>query len=105
MEPSIFEIQAEFCKAMGNATRLEIMHVLREYPMNVTELMERTNCSQSAVSRHLAVLRSVRVVTNERRGNEMVYHLTDEKISEVCDLVQAVLRDQIEKQSNTCNNL
>jgi len=105
MEPSIFEIQAEFCKALGNATRLEIMHVLRESPMSVTELMERTNCSQPAVSRHLAVLRSVRVVTGERRGNEMVYHLTDEKISEVCDLVQAVLRDQFEKQSNTFNNL
>lgn len=105
MERSIFDIQAEFCKAMGNATRLEIMHILRERPMTVTELMERTECTQSAVSRHLAVLRSVSVVRAERRGNEMLYQLTDEKISEVCDLVQKVLVDQTERQSNALSNM
>ena len=105
MERSIFDIQAEFCKAMGNATRLEIMHVLRERPMTVTELMERTGCAQSAVSRHLAVLRSVSVVRAERRGNEKFYQLTDEKINEVCDLVRTVLVEQTEKQSVTLSDL
>jgi len=105
MERSIFDIQAEFCKAMGNATRLEIMHILRERPMTVTELMERTGCTQSAVSRHLAVLRSVVVVRAERRGNEMLYQLTNEKINEVCDLVRTVLVEQAEKQSVTLSNL
>ena len=105
MERSIFDIQAEFCKAMGNATRLEIMHILRERPMTVTELIEKTGSTQSAVSRHLAVLRSVSVVTAERRGNEMLYQLTDEKISEVCDLVQTVLKAQAEKQNITLSNL
>ena len=105
MERSIFDIQAEFCKAMGNATRLEIMHILRERPMTVSELVERTNCSQSAVSRHLAVLRSIGVVTGDRHWNEILYQLTDEKISEVCDLVRAVLVEQTEKQSITLSNL
>ena len=40
MERSIFDIQAEFCKAMGNATRLQILHTLRERPMTVSEIME-----------------------------------------------------------------
>ena len=105
MERSFFDIQAEFCKAMGNATRLEIMHTLRERAMTVSELMERTGCTQSAVSRHLAVLRSVGVVTGDRHGNEIFYQLTDEKISEVCDLVRAVLVEQTKKQSHTLNNL
>ena len=105
MKRSIFNIQAEFCKAMGNATRLEIMHILRERPLTVTELIEKTGSTQSAVSRHLAVLRSVSVVTAERRGNEMLYQLTDKKIGEVCDLVQTVLKEQSEKQNITLGNL
>jgi len=105
MDRSIFDIQAEFCKAMGNATRLEIMHILRERPMTVTELVEQTGCTQSAVSRHLAVLRSVSVVTAERRGNEKAYQLTNEKINEVCDLVRTVLVEQTEKQSVTLSDL
>ncbi|MCK7461824.1 MAG: ArsR family transcriptional regulator [Sphingobacterium sp.] len=44
-----FEIQAEFCKAMY-ATRLQIIHVLRERPMSVGEIAGTTGFSQSLVS-------------------------------------------------------
>lgn len=105
MERSIFDIQAEFCKAMGNATRLQIMHILRERPMTVSEIMEQIGQGQSTVSRQLSVLRSVGVVAGYRHGNEMVYQLTDEKISEVCDLVRMVLIEQTQKQSITLRDL
>jgi DNA-binding transcriptional ArsR family regulator len=104
MECSIFDIQAEFCRAMGNAIRLQILHILRERPVNVGELMQQTVQSQSTVSRHLAVLRSVGVVTGDRRGNEIVYRLTNEKIGEVCDLVRAVLIEQTQRQSITLSD-
>jgi len=105
MERSIFDIQAEFCKAMGNATRLQIMHILRERPMTVSEIMQQTNQGQSTVSRQLSILRSVGVVTGDRHGNEMVYQLANEKISEVCDLVRTVLIEQTQKQSITLRDL
>ena len=105
MERSIFDIQAEFCKAMGNASRLQILHILRERPMTVSEIVQQTDYSQSMVSRQLAVLRSVDVVVGDRRGNEMVYQLTNEKIGEVCDLVRTVLVEQAQKQSVTLSDL
>ena len=84
MERSIFDIQAEFCRAMGNATRLQILHILRERPMTVSEIMEELALHQSMVSRQMSVLRSVGVVSGERNGNVMRYQLTDETIGEVC---------------------
>ena len=105
MERSIFDIQAEFCRAMGNATRLQILHILREQPMSVSEIMETLQLNQSMVSRQLSVLRSVGVVTGEREGNVMRYQLTDETIGDVCDLVRKVLADQVQKRSNTLNGL
>jgi len=105
MEDSIFKIQAEFCKAMGNATRLQILHNLRERPMTVSEIVRGMDCAQSVVSRHLAVLRSVGVVIGDRRGNEMVYQITNKKIGEVCDLVLTVLIEQVQKQSVTLGDL
>ena len=105
MERSIFDIQAEFCRAMGNANRLEIMHLLRERPMTVSEIMEALALNQSMVSRQLSVLRSVGVVTGERDGNAVHYHLTDETIGDVCDLVRKVLTDQVQKRSNVLGNL
>jgi DNA-binding transcriptional ArsR family regulator len=105
MERSIFEIQAEFCKAMGNATRLQILHILRERPMTVKEITNELGRSQSMISRQLSVLRSVGVVLAERNGSEMRYQLSDEKISEVCDLVRAVLLEQTQRQSIALSDL
>jgi len=97
--PSIFEIQAEFCKAMGNSARLQIIHVLRERPMNVGEIAELTGFNQPLVSRQLSTLRNVGVVECQRQGNEMIYQLADENIGEVCDLVRKVLINHTQKQS------
>ena len=105
MTRSIFDVQAEFCKAMGNPTRLQIMHILRENPMTVSEIMEKTGLGQSLVSRQLSVLRSVGVVINERNGAEMIYRMANEKIGEVCDLVQQVLLEQFEQQSEILSGL
>jgi len=105
MERSIFDIQAEFCKAMGNPARLQILHVLRDHPMTVNELVEELGLGQSMISRQLSVLRSVNVVVGIRRGNEMIYQITNEKISEVCDLVQALLLEEMQKKSDVLNGL
>ncbi len=101
MNQSIFEIQAEFCKAMGNAARLQILHLLHEHPMTVGEISRKTDLPQSNVSRHLFVLRSIGVLAAKRQGIEMVYRLTDQKIIEVCDLVRSVLVDQIQSRSRS----
>lgn len=97
MDRAIFEYQADFCKAMGNATRLLILHTLREGSMNVNELAHKTELQQPMVSRQLSILRTMGLVTCERHGKEMVYQITDPKIVEVCDLVRQVLHDQFNK--------
>jgi DNA-binding transcriptional ArsR family regulator len=101
MNQSIFEIQAEFCKAMGNAARLQILHLLREHPMTVGEISKEMNLPQSSVSRHLKALRTVGVLTSKRHGIEIVYQISDRKIMEICDMVRTVLIEQIQKRSRS----
>jgi len=99
MNESIFEFQAEFCKAMGNAMRLQVLHTLRNGPKTVTEIMQETGFSQTNVSRQLAVLRGVGVVDHQRRGTEMLYVLTNPQVGEVCDLVRKVLSEHMQRLS------
>jgi DNA-binding transcriptional ArsR family regulator len=101
MSYSIFDIQADFCKVMGNSTRLQIIHVLREGPMNVGEIAQETGFGQTMVSRQLGTLRRADVVESQRQGTGMVYQLTDRNIVEVCDLVRKVLAAQVQKQSES----
>jgi DNA-binding transcriptional ArsR family regulator len=99
MNLSIFKIQAEFCKAMGNETRLYVLHILREGPKTVSQICHETVLPQSNVSRQLAILKNVGVVSAHRNGGEVVYQIADPKIGEVCDLVRSVLLEQIQKNS------
>lgn len=99
MDKSIFEFQAEFCKAMGNAMRLQVLHTLRDGPKTVTEIVQETGFSQTNVSRQLAVLRGVGVVDHQRQGTEMLYVLTDPQVGEVCDLVRKVLSEHMQRLS------
>jgi len=90
MNQSIFDIQAEFCKAMGNTVRLQLLHVLRERPMTVTKSSGNQNSPRHGVTpaNHPAWRR---VVASHRHGSTKVFEITDEKIAEVCDLVRSIL--------------
>ncbi len=101
MNQYMFAIQAEFCKAMGNAVRLQLLHILREHPLTVSEICQEINLPQGSVSRQLSVLHNVGVVTSRKVGNTRVYQITDDKIAVVCDLVRSILVDQIHKRSQS----
>ena len=101
MTDTIFDIQADFCKVMGNSARLQIIHALREGPRKVGEIAEATGFSQTTVSRQLSALRTADVVQGQRQGTEIIYELTDRDIVEVCDLVRKVLTAQVQKQSRS----
>jgi DNA-binding transcriptional ArsR family regulator len=85
----------EQCHALEN-----FVHSLRDGPQRVTNLAQATELSQATVSRHLTALRNCGVVTAQRRGQEIIYHISNPKIMTVCDLVRQVLAEQIAHQSD-----
>jgi len=70
-----YKQQTRLLRALANETRLKIVDRLHESECNVGELVRVIGCDQSTVSKHLAILRGVGVVEDERRGNTVVYHL------------------------------
>jgi DNA-binding transcriptional ArsR family regulator len=98
-DDTLFEMEAEICHAMGNSSRLKIVHILQDGPQRVGDLARVMGFSQAALSRHLAVLRRAGVVTGQRRGQEVLYHLADPKIASVCGLMREVLSEQMVRRS------
>lgn len=105
MAQSIFDLQAELCQAMSNATRLRIVHELREGPRRVSDLALTTHLAQAKVSQHLAILRVRNIVTVRREGNESVYQITNPKIERVCDLMRELLAEQAAQRSELIGTL
>jgi DNA-binding transcriptional ArsR family regulator len=100
----ILEIQAQLCQAMGNITRLKIVHNLREGEKNASELIALTGCTQGMTSRHLGILRQAGIVVAERRGSHVVYRIANPKIMTVCDLMREVLAEQLSQHSKLYAN-
>ncbi len=99
LDPQLFEIQAEFCRMMGNRNRLMILHALREGEMCVSDLTEILGVSQPVVSQHLAVLRKLGVVLMRRDGQHVFYSLSDPNISSACDMIRAILQRTVQARS------
>ncbi len=99
MLESIFDLQSELCQTMSNATRLRIVHALRDGPQCVGRLAEVLELDQAKVSQHLAVLRSRGIVASQRQGSEVIYRITNPKIERICDLMREVLAEQAAQRS------
>ncbi len=99
MLESIFDLQAQLCQTMSNATRLRIVHTLRDGPQCVGKLAEALELDQAKVSQQLAVLRGRGIVTSQRQGSEVIYHITNPKIGRICDLMREVLTEQAAQRS------
>lgn len=62
-------------KALSDPTRREILRLLGEKSLTVSEIAAHFSISQPAISRHLGVLRGAGLVGAERSGQNVVYSL------------------------------
>lgn len=91
----LYKLKAELCKTFADPTRLIIISELRSGEKTVGTLREKIGISQPVVSRHLAVLREKGIVRARREGLNVIYSLTDPKITEACDMVHNILLTRI----------
>lgn len=71
---------SEFFKIFGDTTRLRILDALLNKDMNVTEIANLLNKSQSSISHQLKNLRSSNLVRTEKVGQSVIYSISDEHI-------------------------
>ncbi len=80
---------AELLKALANEQRLMILCNLVEGPLSVSQLNERIELSQSALSQHLAVLREAGVVRTERESQSVRYSLPAGVVTRLLEVLHA----------------
>lgn len=69
------ESAARFLRALANPHRLQVLCVLEDREMSVSELNASIPLSQSALSQHLKVLREDGLVTTRRESQTVYYRV------------------------------
>lgn len=62
-------------KALADPTRRRILELLRDGDLTAGELAEHFDISKPSLSHHLVTLKSAGLVSDERRGQNIVYSL------------------------------
>lgn len=68
--------------ALAHPVRREILHLLRQRPMNAGEIAEHFDLAKPTLSGHFTVLKSANLVTSERKGTLIVYRLNMSTLEE-----------------------
>lgn len=74
---------AELFKIFGDSTRVKIINVLLNGELCVSEIQNKLNVSQSAVSHQLRILKDSKLVKYRKEGKEMYYFLADNHVEKI----------------------
>ena len=85
-------------RVLSDPMRLKILHTLDDKEMNVSDLVEAIGAGQANVSKHLGVMLDAGVVERRKEGLNSFYKVSDETIFELCDVVCARLKEQLESR-------
>ncbi len=99
MEDQIYSYHAEMCKVFSHPKRLELINVLREKEMSVSELCERLGLAPANLSQHLAMMRQRHILVSRKEGNMVYYQVANPRLLEAFDLLREILFEQIRQDA------
>jgi DNA-binding transcriptional ArsR family regulator len=98
LDDRALEHVADYFRALAEPLRLKLLNALRGGPLNVGELTSLLGCSQANVSKHLALLAKLGLVSRESRGTSVYYQIADPRTYQLCDLVCGQIAQRLIEQ-------
>lgn len=88
--PPDIEATAELLRALGHATRLELIRALQGEERSVSDIEAATGVGQPALSQQLAVLRKADLVTTRRAAKQVFYRLNTARFAMLTTLLSQI---------------
>ena len=89
----MFELQAKLFRGLSDHSRLAILETLRDGPLAVGQIVEKSGLTQSNTSNHLRCLSECGLVASEQEGRFVYYRLSDPQIEKLLRLADEYLAD------------
>jgi rhodanese-related sulfurtransferase/DNA-binding transcriptional ArsR family regulator len=74
--------------AISNPKRMELIDTLSQKSYSVEDLSKEIVMSVASTSQHLQVLKSAKLVETSRRGNYIIYSITDDSVLRLVSIVK-----------------
>jgi DNA-binding transcriptional ArsR family regulator len=95
---TLYEARAKIIKAMAHPSRLFIVEELSRGEKCVCELTAMIGADVSTVSKHLSVLKSAGIISDDKRGTQVYYTLRVPCVLNFFGCVESVLKTTAREQ-------
>ncbi len=99
MEDQIYAYHAEMCQVFSHPKRLEVIDVLRDGEMTVTELSQKVGLTVGNLSQHLSMMKDRHILLSRKEGNQVYYRIVNPKLLKCFDMMREMLFEQIRKDA------
>jgi ArsR family transcriptional regulator len=79
----------EFCKALADDTRQQILVMLLDGEKCVSDIVEVFDMSQPTISHHLSILKRFNLVTSRKEGKLVFYDINRNNVVQCCGQLMA----------------
>jgi len=100
MQRDLYRRHADLCKVFSHATRLQVLNILREQEMSVSDLARELGVGIGNLSQHLNMMKQRRVLESRKEGNNIYYRLANPKMLKAFDFIREILFEQMERESD-----
>jgi DNA-binding transcriptional ArsR family regulator len=100
IEKDLYRRHADFCKVIAHPTRLQIVDLLHDGEMTVTDLATRIQVAVGNLSQHLNLMKQRRVLESRKEGNNVIYRLANPKMIKACCLIREILCEQMQQDTD-----
>ncbi len=91
----LVELIARRFRVIGEPMRIRLLDRLRDGEATVGDLSEALSASQQNISKHLAVLADVGILSRRKEGNHVYYRVVDEGVFALCEAVCGSVQQQL----------
>ncbi|TMD64034.1 MAG: helix-turn-helix transcriptional regulator [Chloroflexi bacterium] len=91
--PSTTTLKAKLFRGFSDVSRLSILEALRDGPLPVGSIVEKTGLSRTNVSNHLRCLADCDLVVAHSQGRYTFYQVSDPRVAGFLSLADELLHD------------
>jgi ArsR family transcriptional regulator len=105
MNDMVFKIKADFLKVLGHPVRLQVIEYLKDGESSVGKIVKALGVEQSNLSRHLATLRELGILSARQVKTTVFYGIHDHDIFKVLRPIAEILRKKLRKSEKLLESL
>jgi len=91
------KVRTDILKALAHPVRMIVLDALKDRDLCVNDLLELVVVDQSTLSRHLAQLKKVGIVSERKEGVKVIHHLACPCILDAFGCAEEVMKSQAKR--------